>query len=82
MISGRAAALCRRQDDLGPPDVLLRAVSIRHDPFQPVSVRSAHLDADPFAHAAACHGFFLKGILRLHQTTSPDFSQGGGASGL
>ena len=51
----RAAARRRRQDDPRPPDVLLRAVPIRHDPLQPVTVRSAHLDADPFAHAAACH---------------------------
>ena len=60
---GRAAARRRRQDDPRPPDVLLRAVPIRHDPLQPATVRSAHLDADPFAHAAACHASHAKGIL-------------------
>ena len=43
--------------------MLLRAVAIRHDPLQPVTVRGAHLDADPFAHAAACHASQHKGIL-------------------
>ena len=60
---GRAAARRRRQDDPRPPDVLLRAVPIRHDPLQPATVRSAHLDADPFAHAAACHASHAMGIL-------------------
>ena len=59
----RAAALCRRQDDPRPPDVLLRTVPTRHDPLQSVTVRGAHLDADPFAHAAACHASHHKGIL-------------------
>ncbi len=59
----RAAARRRRQDDPRPPDMLLRAVPIRHDPLQPATVRSAHLDADPFAHAATCHTSHAKGIL-------------------
>ncbi len=36
----RAAARRARQDDPRPPDVLLRAVPIRHDPLQPVTVRA------------------------------------------
>jgi hypothetical protein len=59
----RAAARSGRQDDTRPPDVLLRAVAICHDPLQPVAVRSAHLDTDSFAHASACHAFHHKGIL-------------------
>ena len=43
--------------------MLLRAVPIRHDPLQPGTVRGTHLDADPLAHAAACHNASAKGIL-------------------
>ena len=52
---GRAAAFGRRQDDPRPPDVLLRAVAVRHDRLQPDTVGGTYLDADPIAHAAACH---------------------------
>ena len=58
---GRAAAFGRRQDDPCPPDMLLRAVAIRRDPLQPDTVRGTHLEADPVAHAAACHDRDQKG---------------------
>ena len=38
---GGAAAIGRRQDDLGAPDVLLRRAAIRDDRLKPTAIRSA-----------------------------------------
>ena len=46
----RPAAVGRGQDDLRPPDVLLRAVPIRHHRLQTGTVGGGQLDGDPFAH--------------------------------
>ncbi len=37
-------------------DVLLRAVAVRHDGFEPVAVRGGHIDDDPWAHRPDSHG--------------------------
>ena len=46
----RAAPCGRGQDDPCPPHMLLGAVPIGHNGFQPLSVRGAYLKADPLAH--------------------------------
>src|SRR5215212_11284240 len=47
---GGAVAVRRGQDDPRPPDVLLRAVPVRHDRLQTGTVLGGQLDPDPFAH--------------------------------
>src|SRR4051794_886317 len=47
---GGAGPPRRDQDDPRPPDVLLRAVPVRHDRFQTGTVLGGQLDLDPFAH--------------------------------
>ena len=47
---GGPEAVGGRQNDPGPPHVLLRAVPIRDDRFQSGTVRGAYLDGDTFAH--------------------------------
>ena len=47
---GGAAAVCGRQDDPRPPDVLLRAVAVRHDRLEPSTIGGAHVDLDSLAH--------------------------------
>src|SRR5512140_801402 len=51
MISAVPKAVRGRQDDLRPPDVLLRAVPVRDDPFQTGTVGGADFGADVPAHA-------------------------------
>src|SRR3954470_5930228 len=46
----RPQAVRRGQDDPRSPDVLLRAVPVRHHRLQTGTVGGAHLDTDPFAH--------------------------------
>ena len=46
----RPEAVRGRQNDAGPPHVLLRAVPIRDDRLQSGTVRGAYLDADTLAH--------------------------------
>src|SRR3977135_1849782 len=40
-----------QQDDLGPPDVLPRAVTVRYHRFKTGTVGGRHIDEDPLAHA-------------------------------
>jgi hypothetical protein len=47
---GGAVAVRRGQDDPRPPDVLLRAVPVRHDRLQTGTVLGGQLDLDPSAH--------------------------------
>lgn len=44
-----------QQHDPGMPEVLLRTVAVLHNRFQPVLVRSAHLDDDTCAHGVDSH---------------------------
>ena len=53
MISAVPQPVGRDQDDPRPPDVLLRAVPVRHDRRQPRTVRRRSPRSDPLAHAAA-----------------------------
>src|SRR5829696_4197281 len=46
----------------GAPDVLLRAVAVRHDGSKPVAVRGGHVDDDPGAHAPDSHAIIATGI--------------------
>ena len=46
----RAAAFGRRQDDLRPPHMLLRAVAIGHDRFQPLPIPRSKPDFDALLH--------------------------------
>jgi hypothetical protein len=46
----RAAARGRRQDNLRPPDVLLRAVAIGYDRLQPFAIPRAEPDFDISLH--------------------------------
>ena len=39
------------KNDPRPPDVLLRAVAVRHDRLEPSTIGGAHFDLDPLAHA-------------------------------
>src|SRR5512132_492637 len=48
---GRAETVRGRQDDLRPPDVLLRAVPVRDDRFQTGTIGGADFDGDVPAHA-------------------------------
>ena len=52
----RAAAVRAEQHDLGPPDVLLRAVPVRHNGRQSLAVGVGHVDYDTFAHPPDSHG--------------------------
>ena len=52
---GRAAAVRRQQHDLGPPDMLLRAVPVRHDRVQLATIRGTHVNFDAGAHPADSH---------------------------
>jgi hypothetical protein len=47
--------VCRQQDDVAPPDVLLRAVAVGPDRQQLRTIRSRHGDADSAGHAPASH---------------------------
>src|ERR671919_634291 len=38
-----------------PPDVLLRAVAVRHDRLEPSTIGGGHVDLDPLAHAPPYH---------------------------
>ena len=58
----RAEPVGRGEHDRGAPDVLLRAVAVRHDGFQPVAVRGGHVDDDPGAHRPDSHAITATGI--------------------
>ena len=67
---GGPEAVGGRQNDPGPPHVLLRAVPIRDDRFQSGTVRGAYLDGDAFAHPPRLAQATAVGILRQVSTTS------------
>jgi hypothetical protein len=45
--------------------MLLRAVAVRHDGFEPVTLSGDHFDDDPGAHPSDPHADSPKGIWRL-----------------
>ena len=63
----RAAALGGQQHDLGPPDMLLRAVAIRHDGAQHQAVGFAEVGCGGFAHPPDSHGQVSVRILNRMQ---------------
>ena len=58
----RAAAVGCQQDDLRPPDMLLRAVPVRHDGRQGLAVGVGDVDFDTFAHPPDSHAQVSRGI--------------------
>jgi hypothetical protein len=50
-----AVGIRRQQDDPGAPDVLLRAVTVPYDRFQPHAITRCHRHGYSFAHRAASH---------------------------
>ena len=58
-----AQPVCGQQNDAGPPDMLLRAVSVRHHRLKQSTVGGCHIDDDPFAHAPDSHDACEPGIL-------------------
>jgi hypothetical protein len=65
----RAAPLRCRQDNPGPPDMLLRAVAIPHHRGQSLAVCGTHFDADSPTYEASWHTIRSVGILCLRLTT-------------
>src|SRR5512143_591583 len=66
---GRAETVRGRQDDLRPPDVLLRAVPVRNDRFQTDTVGGADFDGDVLAHTPDSHIARAMGILCQTRST-------------
>jgi hypothetical protein len=64
-----AAAVCRQQYDLCPPDVFLRCVSVRHDRVQVATVCGTHVNFDAGAHPADSHSSDIAGIPNRTQTS-------------
>jgi len=56
-----AAAVARRQDDLGALDVLLLGVAVPHDRLQPKPILRRDSDADPCSHGRSMNCFALSG---------------------
>ena len=67
----RAEPLGSGQHDPGAPDVLLRAIAVRHDGFEPVTLSGGYFDDDPGAHRTNSHVESAKGI---HLRTRPSRS--------
>ena len=90
----RAEPIRCGQHNPGAPDVLLRAVAVRNNGFQPVTVRGGHCDNDPGAHpqesdAKPPTGIHIRTDRHIHSTSwlkrkdvsqDPTFLQGGYAS--
>jgi hypothetical protein len=55
--SGRARAVGSQNNDLRPPDVLLRTVAIPDDRLQVSPIRRRDLDSNSLAHAAQSHSW-------------------------
>jgi hypothetical protein len=51
----RAEPVGGGQHDPGAPDVLLRAVAVRHDGFEPVMLSGGYFDNEPGAHRTNSH---------------------------
>ena len=64
---GRAAAVCRQQDDLGTPDMLLRAVPICHNRLQAGAILGGDLDCDTVQHTSGSNPQAAVGILNRTQ---------------
>jgi hypothetical protein len=60
---GGAAAISGQQHDVRVPNVLLRAVAIRHDRRKSLAVVGYDVDGDPGAHATDSHAARRRGIL-------------------
>jgi hypothetical protein len=60
---GGAQTVCREEDDLGAPDVLLRAVPVGYDRCQSPAINSLDVHHDPFAHSEDSHVHEPSGIL-------------------
>ena len=65
MIAAVPQPVCGRQDDPRPPDVLLRAVAVRHDRLEPSTISGTHFDLDSLAHGDSLPSPMLKGNLLL-----------------
>ena len=63
----RATALAGPQHDLRPPDMLLRAVAIRHDGAEGQTAGFGEIDRGGFAHPPDSHGQVSSGILNRMQ---------------
>jgi len=61
---GGAVAVGGQQDDLGPPDMLLRAVPIGDNRLQLGSVGGAQFDLGSFVHSPDSHDRVRRGILK------------------
>ena len=59
----RAATVRSQQHDLRPPDMLLRAVPIRHDGHKALAVGVRDVDGDTFAHPPDSHAQVSKATL-------------------
>ncbi len=59
----RAAAIGRQQDDARAPDVLLRAVAIRHNRLKLRAILGCYFHFDSIEHPADSHGGAGMGIL-------------------
>src|SRR5512135_2215558 len=66
----RAETVRGREDDLRPPDVLLRAVPVRNNRFQTDTVGGADFDADVLAHTPDSRKTRAMGILCQTHSTS------------
>jgi hypothetical protein len=59
---GRAATVRRQQHDFRPPDMLLRAVSVRHDRVKFATICGTHFNLDTGAHPPDSHSSEMAGI--------------------
>jgi hypothetical protein len=68
-VSSGAVAVGGQQDDLGPPDMLLRTVPIGDNPLQLGSVGGAQFDLGSFVHPPDSHDRVRRGILKRIETS-------------
>src|SRR5678815_4691477 len=64
----RAEPLGSGQHDSGAPDMLLRAVTIRHDGFEAVTLSGGYFDDDPGAHRTDSHAEPPRAVSYTHLT--------------
>jgi hypothetical protein len=58
----RAGAFGEKQNDLGPPVMLLRGIAVPDDRLEPLSIGSRNSDGNSPAHAADSHARQVTGI--------------------
>jgi hypothetical protein len=63
----RAATVRGQQHDLRPPDMLLRAVPVRHDRYKALVVGVRDVDGDTFVHPPDSHAQLSRGIVNRMQ---------------